>query len=204
MTLQKRPQTEAEKFFAAGVQEAQRCESALQRAREYMIHAGLLFRKAKESVNHGDWEQFIIAQQSCSVRAVQKYMAIANKALEWARKESPKLIGTALERYASTEVTLMSTVEVNALLRYLGFFRKFGEYDKSKYDTKRLNNGEQLELNFEKVFAGVRLIKELKSAGCVMTFPEGKDKEQALKELQAELQSALEVVASELEETIDV
>ena len=205
MTPIKRPATQAEKYFAAGVQQAERFESALQRAREYMIHAGINFRKAKELLGHGDWEQFVIAQGRLRVRTVQKYMEIANKALEWAKIEQAKLTGTKLEKYAKSDVRLMSTVEVNALLRDLGFFRKFGEYDKAIYDQRKLGNG-QLELDFEagKVEATMAWLAPLADPRSKLILPDGKAPSETWQKLKSLAQRLVQRADEELGEIRDI
>jgi hypothetical protein len=205
MIPSKRPSTEAEKLFAAGLEQAQKFERAFQHMREYMICAGLFFSKAKDAHRHGDWELFVQSQGS-RLRTVQAYMAMAAKAVEWAKKAQPQLVGTDLEKFASKDVTIMSPREFVALCRELRKMRRFGEYDKSAYDKSKLIADQQLELDFEfsKVLPAMDWLARLSDPKSTLRPPDGKSESEAWSKILEFSQQLAARAQSALSASIDV
>ena len=109
------------------------------------------------------------------------YMDLSRDALMWTSDMHPQVTDRTKQEAIATTVMIMSPRPFVALLRNLQQMRPFGEYDAVKYrDSKRLGNGEQLELNFEKLMASFDVMDR---DDVVLKVPEGKDEAEAWAEI---------------------
>jgi hypothetical protein len=132
------------------------------------------------------------------------YMELSRDALMWTKDMHPQITDRTKQEAIAMTVMIMSPKPFVALLRNLHEMRPFGEYDKIKYlDRKKIGNGEQLELNFDKVLATFDVLDRL-DEDFVLKLPEGKNEEEAFEELETKLQSALAKVQKRRGRTIEI
>ena len=193
----------AQKWFDAGLSTAGKFLAAWRNAKGYVCDAGLLFMKARETCQHGDWGAMLQDNAlRIKPRTVQFYIQITEAALVWAREANPELPDSKLPA-AAREVMMMSPKPLVALLRDLREMRPFGEYDAVKYaQRKGLGNG-QIEFNFCKLVASFDALEHIGDANCVIELPEGTDEKTALREIEGRLERATLRVRERLQ-TIDV
>lgn len=186
----------AQKWFDAGLDEANKFISTWRKARAHVANAGFLFMRAREACAEGNW-LFLLQTNASKMkpRTVQFYIQLAEAALAWALVTSPGLTGAKLEE-AAREVMMESPKPLVALLRDLKELRPFGEYDAIKYRLKKIGNGsEQMELNFEKVFSTFDALEH----DFVFTLPEGKSEAEALRELKEKCDRVSATLGTRLE-----
>lgn len=184
-------EVQANRWFAEGVKCHQIFNRAFKQARENAINAGFFFMSARELVPHGEWSMFCeLHAQEIPERTVRFYLQLAESAIEWVKSEQPGLKKISEVHAAAREMVMQSPKPLVALCRELGHLRKFGEYDAVKYAQKKLGSG-QLELDFEKISSSLDLLTHFGEANVQLIFPEGKDQEQALAEVETKLETAL-------------
>ena len=177
-----------QKWFDAGVAEAQKGRDAFKRLRGHIIDAGFFFIRARDSAPHGDWLLFLeVNSAKMKARTVQRYMQLSEAALEWAKAQCPELRGPKLDD-AARSCMMMSPKPLVALLRDLRELRPFGEYDAVKYAQRKLGQG-QLELDFSKCDDWFTDLEHIGEPNFVLKVPEGKTEAQALAEIRDRCQS---------------
>lgn len=196
------PNTTAQKWLDAGIDEADKFISTWKKAKAHVVNAGFFFIRAREACPDGSW-LFLLQTNAAKMkpRTVQFYIQLAEAALAWALSQHPQLSGPKLEE-AAREVMMQSPKPLVALLRDLRLLLPFGEYDAVKYAQRRLNSPAQLELNFDKLFSTFDALEH----DFILTLPEGKTEAQALSELKEKCDRISLKLAAQLEsaKTTDV
>jgi hypothetical protein len=184
---------ETRRWFEAGIKESDDFRAAWARARSHAIKAGFYFLKARESCHPGDWQLFLESNTSkIRPRTVRFYISLAEAALGWAKTEEPNLIGQQAEQFAISQVLLMSPRPLVALLRDLRELRPFGEYDAIRYAQRKNIIPGQIEFDFAVIDATLDSVLHLGEPNVTFRCPEGKTEFEALTELEAKFQTALD------------
>jgi hypothetical protein len=176
-----------------------------QKTKECMLRSGYFFLCAKQAVKDGDWEMYVETylasnitrdgKPSLSSRTIRTHMAVTSAALEWAQKENPGV--KKPEKLLEIAITAMmqSPREMVELFRSMRELRPFGEYDKVGYHSRKLlKNSGQIEFEFEKVLAPLEMLGRFGDENICFKFPEGKDEDQFISELETKLETALQRV----------
>jgi len=196
------PPDQCQKWFDAGVSEFRQFRPAWLRARCHAIAAGFFFLKARAVCPHGQWASFLDDHTTqIKPRTVQFFIQLSEAALEWTRAQRPELPPSKLEAAACTEIMLMSPKPLIALLRELRELRPFGEYDSVKYAIKKRQTPGQIEFSFAVLTSTLDVFLHLDAANYHFIPPENKTEGEALADLKARLETALEKVEARLAET---
>jgi len=177
------------KYIEQGIAQHQQFVAAFRKAKESALNAGFFFLAAQEAADHGDFESVLLKyEEQCSKTTIYRYIDFAKEVIE-AVRATLSASATAEELLAAGKaMVLQSPKGYIALCRQLQLMRKFGEYDKVKYKTRKvLGDGKQIEFSFDELAAHIKVF----TTDFRITLPEGKDEATALTELETELEAAL-------------
>jgi hypothetical protein len=142
-------QGEARKWMLEGIKEHKGFVGLFRQAKDRALNAGFFFLSAKTKFEHGEWENFMCGYAAeVSARQIQFYMAFAEEAIEWVKREQPKLLGMERISAAARAMVMDSPKGLVALCRELKLMRRFGEYDAVKYRSKQIKGNQQMEFNY--------------------------------------------------------
>lgn len=188
----------ADKWIKQAIAESALARKSFEATKVHALNAGWNFMQARLVCERDGevFENLIHAHEhQISRRSVFRYVEFAESALAWAAAEQPSLKAKPAELLkAAYKVVLQSPKPFIALMRQLGEMRKFGEYDAVKYAIAKRGGVQQIEFSFDKVSSSLDLLTHLDDVNYVMNFGEGKDEAEALAELEAKLENALEKI----------
>lgn len=189
-----KPAINAHKWMERGIAESESCRKSFEATKIHAMNAGFAFIKAREALE-GEFVAYIGKYEHLvSQTTVYRYITFVECAIEWARAQNPQMKTDEELLKAAYKVVLQSPKPFIALMRQLGEMRKFGEYDAVKYATRKLGNPEQIEFTFSTVFSAVDTLSHLGDENYQINYPEGKEPLEALTELEAKLEHALQRV----------
>lgn len=155
------------------------------------IEAAFSFLRARASFTHGEWIQFVdLHTKQISLRTVQFYCQLAERAREWVLDNQPSLTDLDSINRAAVEMVMQSPKPLIALCRELGHLRQFGEYDAVKY-AERKGGSTQIEFDFAKVMAPLELLAHIGDDNYRFNYPDGVDETAYISEVETKLEAAL-------------
>ena len=182
--------------------------------KERFFTAGKCFVKSKEACEStgATWAEFLAAwiadntprlpgnkrgEPPITDRTVRNYIALYNELTGLARELNPKGTEKEIEKLA-IETMLDTPGGYLDVLRAVKLLRDPFGYDKDKYEQKKIGRkNEQIEFEFTAVDSVLDSLALIGTPKFKLKLPADKTRDQALEELEGDLQKALDAVKKE-------
>ena len=132
---------EAQSWLTKAAKEHKKFVASFRASKEGALTAGAFLSKAHALCDHGEWEP-MLEKHGLNRMTAWRYQTLYTEAMEWARNEHATLTDETKLFQCALKLAVQSPKGLVALCRELGEMRKFGEYDPTEYQAKKLTAGE--------------------------------------------------------------